>query len=259
MKKLLLALVALLTLAPGINALDPVKPDMDSIRAAVLNPESPFYYPALMKRYESRDTTMGLEDYRHLYLGAIYEEDFTPYRRGQFSDLVEQLYYKSIHTKSECDNIINYAQKALNDNPFDLQQIDYLIYALREKKKTNTANIWQYRLNHILEAIVSTGTGMDTLNAWYVISPQHEYFLLNHMGRVATDYNFQAPWYDVITVAPGEKSKKAEKYYFNSRYFLQEYRMKYPTDDDDDDESADSDADQASEATEVTEDEAPVD
>lgn len=235
MKKLILTLLPALALA--LCSFEPVKPDMERIRQEVGDSTSVFYYPSLMERYEKNETIMTLEDYRHLYLGAIFEEDFNPYRRGQYSSLVEELYYKSRHSKAECDRIIKYAELALKDNPFDLQQIDYLIYALREKRKNNLANIWQYRLNHIMEAIVSTGTGADKDNAWYVISPQHEYFLLNRLGRVATDYAFESPGFDRITVTP-KGARDPNEYYFNTEHFLREYRMKYPFDDEDE-EAAD--------------------
>lgn len=204
----------------------PEAPDMEQIHREVTDPESQYYYPDLMARYEQNETIMTLDDYRRLYLGYVFEEDFNPYRTSNYAPVVEQLYYKSQHTKSECDEIIKYAQLSLKDNPFDLQQIDYLIYALREKKKNNLANIWQYRLNHILEAIVSTGTGLSPEQAWYVICPQHEYFILNRMGCTAQKYEFLPPWFDHITVA-AKSEKDSTEYYFNSRYFLKEYQRKY--------------------------------
>lgn len=227
MKKLLPLLgVILLTLSAFR---DPVAPDMEQIRREVSDPQSKYYYPKLMAEYERNETVMNLEDYRHLYLGYMFEEDFNPYRTSAFANLVEELYFKSQHSKSECDRIIKYAELSLKDNPFDLQQIDYLIYALREKKKNNIANIWQYRLNHLMEAIVSTGTGLDHEHAWVVVSPQHEYFLLNRLGHVAQDFEFEAPGYDHITVAP-KNTKDSTDYYFNSQYFLKEYRKKFPVD-----------------------------
>lgn len=223
MKKILPLIALLVTLC----AFEPQKPDMEQIRREVTDPASPYYYPDLMKRYERNETVMTPEDYRRLYLGAIYEEDFDPYRTSEYAGLVEELYYKSKHSRNECDRIIKYATLSLQDNPFDLQQIDFLIYAMREKGKNNLANIWQYRLNHLLEAIVSTGTGLDPEHAWYVISPQHEYFLLNRMGHVATGFEFLAPHYDHITVQP-RSPKDSTNYYFNSHHFLNQYRLKYP-------------------------------
>lgn len=232
MKKILLPLLTFLLLTLT-SLVEPVAPDMNRIREEVTDPSSKYYYPRLMARYERNETVMNLEDYRYLYLGAIFEEDFNPYRISPYAGIVEDLYFKSHHSGRECDEIIKYAQLSLQDDPFNLQQIDYLIYALREKKKNNLANIWQYRLNHILEAIVSTGTGHDGEHAWYVINPKHEYFLLNKMGRIAKSFNYEAPYYDHITVEP-KGPKDSTNYYFNSRYFLEQYRLKYPVDQEDD-------------------------
>lgn len=230
MKKLPILIIISLFLFCSFT--EPEKPDMEQIKREVTDRNSPYYYPKLMARYEQNETVMTADEYRRLYLGYIFEEDFDPYRHTHYSSLVEELYYKSRHSKNECDSIIKYAELSLKDNPFDLQQIDYLIYALREKRKNNIANIWQYRLNHLLEAIVGTGTGLDREHAWYVTNPQHEYFLLNKLGAVATDFEFEEPWFDHIRVAP-RTAKDSTDYYFNSHHFLKEYRRKYPDTDDD--------------------------
>lgn len=223
---LLLALTATATTAAD-KKIKPVKPDMDRIRQEVRDPKSKYYYPKLMAMYEANDTVMNLEDYRHLYLGYVFQEDYNPYRNNPFSKIAEDQYYKSKHTKAECDTIIKYAELSLKDDPFDLRQINFLIYALREKQKNNIANIWQYRLNHILEAIVSTGTGLDEQNAWIVINPQHEYNIINFQGYVAEAQQFAAPYYDYITIKPKD-DKTPKGLYFNILYILQEYYRKHP-------------------------------
>lgn len=203
------------------------KPDMEAIKQAVNDPESKYYYPRLMDMYIANDTVMDLDDYRHLYLGYVFQEDYNPYRRSEFSQKIEEQYYKADHTKAECDTIIKYAELSLRDDPFDLRQINFLIYALREKQKNNIANIWQFRLNHILEAIASTGTGLDRENAWVVINPQHEYNIINFQGYVAEAQDYIQPHYDYISIKKnGEKDPAG--FYFNILYILQEYYRKFP-------------------------------
>lgn len=240
MKKLLPLLGLLVIMLSAFR--EPEAPDMAAIESEVSDPSSVYHYPKLMAKYERNETVMTLDEYRRLYLGYIFEEDFNPYRTSPYAGLVEELYFKSHHSKSECDQIIKYAELSLKDDPFNLQQIDYLIYALREKKKNHLANIWQYRLNHLLEAIVSTGTGLDRDNAWVVINPQHEYFLLNRLGHVAKSFEFEEPWFDHITVEP-KSAKDSADYYFNSRYFLEQYRLKYPVDEEPEEELGPRDAD----------------
>lgn len=207
-----------------------VPPDMDSIKAAVTNPRSPYFYPRLMALYEKNETVMNLDQYRHLYLGALFQEDYDPYRQGIHDSKIEQLYYKPDHTRAELDTIISFAEEALLDDPFDLAQMNYLIFALRQRGKNNRAAIWQYRINHILEAILSTGTGLDADNAWIIIDPKHEYNIINFQGAVADGSRFEQPYYEYVALKPDASAsdKRPEGYYFNIRYLLQEYYRKHP-------------------------------
>lgn len=234
MKKIALYIILLLSAASVFGATKPTekkisisRPDMEKIKQEVTNPESKYYYPVLMKMYERNDTVMTLEQYRHLYLGAIFQEDYNPYRHTTFSSSVESLYYKDTHTRSELDSIINFAEQALQDDPFDLEQMNYLIFALRHRSKNNRANIWQYRLNHLLEAIVSTGTGMDTDNAWYVINPRHEYNIINFLNGVAENQQYVEPYFDYISLKK-TSDKSPDGYFFNIKHILEEYYRKFP-------------------------------
>lgn len=212
----------------GDKKLKPEKPDMEKIKKEVNDPSSKYYYPKLMKQFEANDTSMTLDQFRHLYLGYVFQEDYNPYRRSEYSSKMEDLYYREKHTLAECDTIIKYAELSLKDDPFDLRQMSFLIYAYREKKKNNLANILQYKLNHILEAIVSTGTGLDQDNAWVIINPQHEYNLLNFQDYVVEGQEDRPPHFDYITVKPKDGNDEPKGFYFNVLYILQEYYRKFP-------------------------------
>ncbi|MDE5970414.1 MAG: DUF4919 domain-containing protein [Muribaculaceae bacterium] len=236
MKKLLLLVIAITTAYIALDAATPVnqaaknaarRPDMAKIKQEVNNPESQYYYPKLIKMYEQNETIMNLEQYRHLYLGTMFQEDYNPYRHSPLSAGIEALYYKEKHTNAELDSIISSAERLLEDDPFDLSQINYLIFALRHRGKNNRADIWQYRLNHLLQAIISTGTGLDTENAWYVINPRHEYNIINFKNQVAQDQNYVEPYFDHITLKK-TNDKTPAGYYFNIRYILEEYYRKFP-------------------------------
>lgn len=200
------------------------KPDMAQIKREINDPASPYYYPRLMREYLANDTLMKLDKFRRLYLGYMFQEDYSPYRSAdhplRYQDIVKA-------TRQDCDAIIADAKAALADNPFDLRQMMLMINALREKKNNALADIWQYKLNYILLAIVSTGTGKDEDSAWYVIEPQHEYVLLNMMNYVVDDHVFYDPYYEYITVSDAS-GKKLGGYYFNIRNMLEEYYRKHP-------------------------------
>ena len=211
------------------------KPDLEEIRISTLTPSSPYYFPKLMKKYESNDTTMTNDEYRHFYLGYMFQEDFDPYRVSPYANVTDDLRMKSSHTKEEIDTIRKYAQLALADNPFDLRQMSFLVHVLKEKRKDMSAKIWEYRLEHLLGAIKSTGTGESMDKAWYVIYPMHEYDMVQLLGYEATDAKFIEPGYDYLSVRPDEtnktkRDKSAEGFYFNIIVPQQQYMLKHPED-----------------------------
>ncbi|MBD5204059.1 MAG: DUF4919 domain-containing protein [Bacteroidales bacterium] len=211
------------------------KPDLEKIRKRTLDPEDAMYFPKLMAKYNRNDTIMTSEEYRNFYLGYMFQEDYDPYRTSPYSGYTDDLREKATHSKEEIDTIRKYAELALRDNPFDLRQMSFLVHVLKEKRKDMSAKIWEYRLEHLLGAIKSTGTGEDADNAWYVIYPMHEYDMVQLLGYEATDAKFFDPGVDYLTVTPdpdaarkpGPKDIK-EGFYFNVVVPQQQYELKHP-------------------------------
>lgn len=210
------------------------KPDLEKIKSETLDPASPFYFPNLMKKYTRNDTTMTNEEYRNFYLGYMFQEDYDPYRTSPYSGITDELRMKSTHSKEEIDTIRKYAEMSLRDNPFDLRQMSFLVHVLKEKRKDMSAKIWEYRLEHLLGAIKSTGTGEDLENAWYVIYPMHEYDMVQLLGYEATDAEYIEPGYDYLTVSPDPETSKrlrdkvAKGFYFNVEVLQNQYELKHP-------------------------------
>ncbi len=238
MRRLLTLLLLFAAAAGAVSAevlprLNREKPDMAKIKQAINDRTSPYYYPRLMEEFQRNDTLMKIDKYRHLYLGYMFQEDYTPYRskESRMRFALRDRDHREL-TRQECDSVIADAEAGLADNPFDLRRMSLLISALREKGKTNLAAIWQYKLDYLLMAIVSTGTGLDEENAWYVIEPQHEYVLLNAMGYIVDDHIFYDPCYEYITVKDAS-GRDSGGYYFNIANLLEEYFRKHPDELDD--------------------------
>lgn len=216
------------------------RPDLEAIRTATLDPQSKMYYPKLIKKFNLNDTVMTADEYRHLYLGYMFQEDYDPYRESPYSSVTEAFRNKTSHTKEEIDTIRKYAELTLMDNPFDLRQMSLLVHVLKERKKDMSAKIWEYRLEHLLGAIKSTGTGEDEENAWFVIYPAHEYDMVQLMGYHAVDAQFIEPGFDYLIVEPEEETARRLRdnvqkgFFFDVRQIHQQYELKHPEDADDD-------------------------
>lgn len=223
-----------------------VRPDLEAIRVATLDPSSPMYFPKLMKKFNRNDTTMTSDEFRHLYLGYMFQEDYDPYRESPYSSVTDSYRNKTSHTKEEIDTIRKYAELTLLDNPFDLRQMSFLVHVLKERRKDMSAKIWEYRLEHLLGAIKSTGTGENEENAWFVIYPAHEYDMVQLMGYHAVDADFIEPGFDYLIVEPEEETlrrlrdKVQKGFYFDVRQIHQQYELKHPEDDEDNDEGEES-------------------
>ncbi len=204
--------------------------DFDKIKQETLDPNSRYYYPKLVKSFKSNDTIMNFEAYRNLYYGFIFQEDFNPFRHNDFEgkDEVEALYYKNPPlSREECDKIARYAEMALDDNLFDIDQLNYYIYALKEKKKYARAAVRQYRLDKLIAAIMSSGRGTED-EPWVVISPDHEYAIINFLGYVAKDQQDLDGGIDRIETVSSTDPKKTKIFYFDVSMMLQEALRKFP-------------------------------
>ena len=222
---LLLALLAVPAFAQG-GKLPIRKVDFNHVREVIENPNSTYYYPKLMRSFFSNDTVMTLEAYRNFYYGYTFQEDYNPFRESVYSNVVEQLYYKQPHSRAECDSIDKYATLSLQDNIFDLNQMQFFIVSLKEKKKYTRAAIRQFRLDRLIATILSSGKGTKE-EPWVVIAPEHEYDIVNFLGYVATDHKELGAGIEYITVErkPG---KSTEGFYFDVSRMLEVAAMKFP-------------------------------
>jgi hypothetical protein len=202
------------------------KVDFDHVREVTQNPKNIYYYPKLMQSFLSNDTVMTIEAYRNFYYGYMFQEDYNPFRESEFSNVVEQLYYKQPHSRAECDSIEKYAELSLNDNIFDLNQMKFYIYVLKEKKKYARASLRQYRLDRLIAAIMSSGKGTKD-EPWVVIAPEHEYNIINFLGYVAADHKELDGGIDYITVKKKE-GKDVEGFYFDVSRMMQIAAIKFP-------------------------------
>lgn len=222
------------------------RPDLEAIRVATLDPSNPMYFPKLMKKFNRNDTTMTADEFRHLYLGYMFQEDYDPYRESAYSSVTDAYRNKTSHTKEEIDTIRKYAELTLLDNPFDLRQMSFLVHVLKERRKDMSAKIWEYRLEHLLGAIKSTGTGENEENAWFVIYPAHEYDMVQLMGYHAVDAELIEPGFDYLMVEPEEETaqrlrdKVQKGFFFDVRQIHQQYELKHPEDADDEEEMSEA-------------------
>ena len=232
MKRLFISLIMIVTtlatsetINAQANATVGKSPDMEKIRDFAKDSRK---YNKLMTRYENNDKSLTVDDYRQLYFGYIFQPEYSPYDKTDYSKSISTLYYKEHLNRLDCDSIIKYAELSLEEDPFDLHQMNYLIYAYQTKKKHNLAKHWQTRLNNIVNAILSTGAGDKPESAWHVISIPHEYALINfiNLNYIVDHQEFVEPYYDYI-ILKKLSDNSPTGFYFNIQYMLDNYNNRF--------------------------------
>lgn len=210
-----------------------VKPDLNKIKAETLNPKSNFYYPKLWEKYNDKlkMAKMTPEEYRYLYLGYMFQEDYDPYRVSVYAEAVDSMRDREDFTPAERNDLISKLNLSLKDNPFDLRQMSFLVHLLKASDKNYEADKWERRLENFLAAIKSTGTGENKDKAWYVIYPMHEYDMVQLLGYRAVDIDYNTVGYDHLLVEPDGSvkiNKPVKGFYFNVEVPQQQYVIKHP-------------------------------
>lgn len=207
-------------------------PDFEKIRTETLDPQSRYYYPDLLSKFYSNDTIMTDDDYHYLYYGSMFQEDYNPYRTNPFeADLkaTEPLYFRhGTLTRNEKRQIQTLAEKSLANDPLNLTQLMYLVYAYEQSGKQNLAKIWRHKLDHLLLTISHSGTGVDKEHAFVVVEPSHEFEFFNLSGVLVEDQKFEEPYYEVVTVRPAGATD-TRQYWFDLHHLLEQYYAKHPS------------------------------
>lgn len=205
--------------------------DMDDIKAKTTSNTSKFYYPTLLAKFMSNDTSMTPEDYRYFYYGTLFTEDFNPYRPNPYEKEIkalDQVYLKREHlTRAEKKEVERIARLSLANNPLDLRQMMYMTYVYESNRKYNLAKIWRNKLSNILLTISRSGTGTDPEHARIVVYPRHEFDLYNLSAKpvLVEKQEFVPPYYEKITV---KQAGKDTDFYFNLKPLLDQYYLKHP-------------------------------
>lgn len=170
--------LSILLILPGLALRAQQAPDNEAILRATIDASSPYYYPSLMSRYRLGDTTLTRDDYRHLYYGYVWQPEYKPFETPATKDKILMILEKDSLTYGDYEKIIKYGNEVMKTEPFDPSNLNFLVYAYGSTGDTRNERINYHRLEGILDAIKSTGTGTEEKSPWHVIYFSHTRDLL---------------------------------------------------------------------------------
>jgi hypothetical protein len=158
------------------------EPDYKSIEHDISDERSPFYYSELLTRYVDGDSTLSLEERRHVYYGYTFQPAYSPYARSHYADSLRNVFDQPRLTENDYALILRFTDSLLQFNPFDLRAINYKLMCHDKLGNRDEFHRNVTKMRMIVDAIMSSGNGVDENNAFYVINTSDEYDLLGILG-----------------------------------------------------------------------------
>lgn len=160
----------------------PYAPDYKAIERNIKNGSSNFNYPDLMKRYELGDSTMTIEEQRHLYFGYIFQPSYNPVDTSQYNAKMATVLNKQHFSDNDYNTILEYADALLTEDPFNMRALNAKLLVYAQKNNVDAYKRTALKRNVVQRAIASSGDGMSKTTPYYVIKVAHEYDILGFLG-----------------------------------------------------------------------------
>jgi hypothetical protein len=158
--------------------------DFKNIQSEIAKKKSAFFYPVLFDRYRKNDTTLNHEEFRYLYYGYTFQEDYRPYAIHDAETQVNDLLMKDTLTTEDFLVIQGCCREILKLHPFSTYYLLTTAIACSQAGNTEEARIYYYKYNGIISAILSSGDGATEQSAWSVILISDEVELIRSLGFV---------------------------------------------------------------------------
>lgn len=157
-------------------------PDFSQIERNVKTEASSYYYPNLMRKYQSGTTQMTPEEGRHLYFGYVYQPGYVPTDTSEYNSKLAAILSKQPLVPEDYENILQYADALLLEDPFNLRALNAMLLVHAQENNTEEYKKVALKRRIVQDAIVGTGDGMSEKTPFYVIKVAHEYDILPFLG-----------------------------------------------------------------------------
>lgn len=150
--------------------------DYDDIKKETSNKKSINYYPLLLERLMTYDTTLTTDEYSYLYYGFTLKDNYSPYGTPKGQDEFLEIYYAEDYKTA-----IPLGKKILEENPINIKIIFKMLVCYYALEQLDTARLYGIQYYGFLNAIYNSGDGKSIETAWVVISVPDEYEILADM------------------------------------------------------------------------------
>lgn len=166
-------LLFFLLLPLAVAAKVPVEED---IVDRTFDTSSPYYYTALMMRYNAGDRTLTDDDYHYLYYGYAYRDDYKPLAAAPELDKLLLLASGLDPDKPDAatlESVIVAGRDVLAHDPFSPKVLNLMAFAYEALGDKEQAAAYAARMNGVLRAILASGDGLTQKTPRHVLMFDH--------------------------------------------------------------------------------------
>lgn len=156
--------------------------DFMEIRTAVSSEGSSFFFPVLFDRYQNEDTMLNMKEFRYLYYGFTFQENYQPYKKPEAESIIQELLMKDTLTLTDFSIIHNQCHEILQLHPFSTRYLLISAIACTQLSRPEEARKYYYQYDMIISTILSSGDGATEKSAWSVILISDEAEMISALG-----------------------------------------------------------------------------
>jgi len=176
--------------------------------------KSKYYYSNLLSKFNSDITSLSLDEYFMLYIGAALQSGYSGYNNSD-SKIVNA--FKS----EEYKKCIQLSNNFLADHPTSIETYYYLSNSLYMLGRYEESLHYLTAYYGLINGILYSGTGGDAENAFIVTSPSDEYIVLNYYNLTFAGQKLvteKKKYYDIFYYYDSNNSK-SQIYFYIDLYF----------------------------------------
>ncbi|MBE9488550.1 MAG: DUF4919 domain-containing protein [Bacteroidetes bacterium] len=200
--------------------------NLKEIELSIGVPSSQYFYPSLVERYNKNDSTLNLEDYRHLYYGYGFTKSYKPVERLPYADslAVQLLDDRRMITTASSEKLIYYLEKIIEKQPFNIEFLNMISYIYEKMGDEKNSKIYSQRLNMIMQAIFSSGTGLKKETPWTILYRTDVTSIITVLGGEVSRRTYITKWCEYYKLK--DKINNIKGFYFDFTLILDAPRNK---------------------------------
>ena len=187
--------------------------DFDEIKLAIQDSSSLYFYPSLIERFHWFDATLSSEDYKYIYYGNIYNDNYNPYGESD-----NEKKFNKIFKEGKYDEAIPYGEEVIKENPVNLEILLKMLLCHHQLGNMETAQNYANVYFPLLSVIYGSGDGKSIETAYVVIKVPDEYVILHDLELTMTTQTLIGST-DKLTINTKEQKQKKGKKKIKSLYF----------------------------------------